>query len=45
MGDNGNTGIRVCEGRKIPKVIVDKIQQRNALDKEFADLVIVIGEV
>lgn len=35
MGDNGNTGIRVCEGRKIPKVIVDKIQQRNELDKEI----------
>lgn len=29
MGNNGNTGIRVCEGRKIPKIIVDKIQQRN----------------
>lgn len=35
MGDNGNTGIRVCESKKIPKAIVDKIQQRNELDKEI----------
>lgn len=35
MGDNVNTGIRVCEGRKIPKAIVDKILQRNELDKEI----------
>ena len=29
------TGIRVYEERKIPKAIVDKIQQRNELDKEI----------
>lgn len=27
MGDDGNTGIRVCEGRKIPKAILTILRE------------------